>query len=383
MPDKCPHHKVVIIQRSLRQYRLRFFELLKARLDETGIELLLIYGEPDEIEATSGDAVDLDWGLKIDNVYFKMGSRTVCWQPCLKYLHNADLVIVEQASKLLLNYVLFFLHLIKRRKLAFWGHGKNLKLHRASNLGEGIKRFMSRRVHWWFAYNDMSAKIVQDLGYPLDRITSVQNTIDVDQLSEMRYQVTHEQIEGIRQQFDLRGDNVGIFIGAMYKEKRLKFLLEACSEIRSKVPDFEIIFIGEGPEYPEIERASQMHSWVHAVGPKFNDDKVPFFFFSKVLLLPGLIGLAVLDSFAFEVPIVTIDVPFHSPEIDYLQNGYNGLMLEKDSNQTAYADAVVELLTNKSAHQKLVKGCRESKDLYTIESMVERFSKGIEKGLIS
>ena len=121
MPDKCPHHKVVIIQRSLRQYRLRFFELLKARLDETGIELLLIYGEPDEIEATSGDAVDLDWGLKIDNVYFKMGSRTVCWQPCLKYLHNADLVIVEQASKLLLNYVLFFSSSYQTKKTGLLG----------------------------------------------------------------------------------------------------------------------------------------------------------------------------------------------------------------------------------------------------------------------
>ena len=290
-------------------------------------------------------------------------------------------MIVEQASKLLLNYVLFFLHLIGRRKLAFWGHGKNLKLHRASNLGEGIKMFMSRRVHWWFAYNDMSAKIVQDLGYPVERTTSVQNTIDVNQLSEMRYQVTHEQMERIRQQLDLRGDNVAIFIGAMYTDKRLNFMLEACVAIRSKVPDFEMIFIGAGPEYPRIELAARQHAWVHAVGPKFDDEKAPYSAVSKLLLLPGAVGLAVLDSFAFEVPLVTTAAPYHGPEIAYLRSGFNGVILEAATDPIEYAAVVAELLTNAMLRESLVEGCRQSRHAYSIERMVGRFAEGIERAV--
>lgn len=375
------NRKVVIVQQSLRQYRKRFYELLKEDLKKSGIQLLLIYGEPDAVEVTKGDAVDFDWGFKINNHFFKLGSRNMCWQPCLKQLQGADLVIVEQASKLLINYLLFCLNLISRLKLAFWGHGKNMQSHRASHFGEAVKRFMSRRVHWWFAYNEMSAEIVRGLGYPADRITSVQNAIDIQQLSSMRSQVTHEQSKRVKQGLGLKGNNVGIYIGGMYTDKRLEFLLASCSIIRSLVPDFEIIFVGAGPEYSLIERAAQKYDWIHAVGPKFNDDKVLLFSISKILLLPGLVGLAVLDSFALEVPLVTTDIPFHSPEIAYVQNGYNGLILEADADSNVYADAVVELLTNESARQHLVKGCKQSKYFYSIESMVERFSKGIKQAL--
>jgi len=373
--------RVVIVQSSLRQYRLRFYKLLRERLNASGIDLVFIYGNPVTAEVLKRDVVDLCWGIKINNLNFKFGTRILIWQPCINIIRNADLVIVEQASKLLLNYILFFQYLIGKKKLAFWGHGKNLQSQRSSKLGESIKYFMSRRVHWWFAYNDFSAEIVHGLGYPADRITSVQNSIDIKQLIKFSDRLTIDHINRVRQQLGLKYNNIGIFIGGIYVDKRLDFLLTACEIIRSQVKDFEMIFVGAGPEFARIEAAAKKHNWIYIVGPKFNAEKIPYFAVSKLLLLPGLVGLAILDSFALGVPLITTDVPYHSPEISYLINGFNGVKLEANTDPKKYADIASAFLKNEQARKLLVKGCNYSSQFYSIENMVEKFANGIETAL--
>ena len=93
----------------------------------------------------------------------------------------------------------------------------------------------------------------------------------------------------------------------------LKFLLEACALVRAEVPDFEMIFVGSGADAGLVSQAARRHDWIHYVGPKFGRELVPYFMASKLLLMPGLVGLVVLDSFACEVPLVTTNVAYHSP----------------------------------------------------------------------
>ncbi len=75
----------------------------------------------------------------------------------------------------LINYVLLTYQLLGVKKLAFWGHGKNLQARGERRISEFVKRLVSRRVHWWFAYNNLSAEIVKKTGFPEDRITVAQN----------------------------------------------------------------------------------------------------------------------------------------------------------------------------------------------------------------
>lgn len=365
----------------MRQYRVAFFERLRERLLDGGIDLLVIYGVPNAIDAAKRDAADLAWGTKIRNRTIRVGERSVTWQPCLRTIRGADLIIVEQASRLLLNYVLLGQQVARRRKVAFWGHGKNLRGHDSSALGEWLKRIMSRRVHWWFAYNDMSARIVASLGFPKDRITSVQNAIDTTLLAVARQRLTEDDSRAVREELGLVGDNVCIFVGGLYPEKRLDFLVAACDRIRAVVRDFEMIILGGGPDLGRLLRAAASRPWLHVVGPKFDSEKVRYFAVSKLFLLPGLVGLAVLDAFALGVPLLTTDVPFHSPEIDYLESGSNGLIVPDAEEPAAYAAAVVRLLRDGRLRGQLVEGCLQSARTYTIENMVDRFAAGIEAAL--
>lgn len=373
--------RVVIIYRFLPQYRKLFYQRLRGRLARSGIELSLVYGDGSADDRAKRDLVHIAWAIHVPNRIFSVLGMQFYWQPVLRHVRSADMVIVEQASKLLVNYVLFTQQALGRQRMAFWGHGRNFQVHRSSSLGEAVKRFVSRRAHWWFAYNDLSARIVRKLGYPACRITSVQNAIDTRGLIDARIRLTDEALEGIRQELGLHGNNVCIFAGGLYPDKRLGFLVEACDLVRSEVKDFELLVLGAGPEQSELERAARTRPWLHLVGPKFDEKKVPYFALSKLQLLPGLVGLAVLDSFALEVPLVTTGVPFHSPEIDYLVPDQNGLLVEDFEDVRAYAAAITRVLTDSTVRNRLIEGCRQARNTYTLEAMVENFATGIESAL--
>jgi len=369
--------KIAVIYKTLPRYRRDFFNGLRETLAQNNMELILLYGQPSYREALKNDTIDLDWAVKVPSKIFELGRSEFYWQPVLHYLKDVDLVIVEQASKLLVNYVLVLQNLLGIRKLAFWGHGKNFQETSANLLGEWVKRQVSTRVHWWFAYNEMSARVVQEIGFPRERITLVQNAVDTYFLTRTFQELTPVQIEKVRGELNLYSPNVGIYAGGLYLEKRIPFLLESLQIIRRQIPDFEMIFIGGGVDAHLVEEAAAQYPWIHFVGPKFDSDKIPYYAISKVFLMPGLVGLGILDTFALETPLITTDMPIHSPEIDYLQNEVNGVMVADSTNSLVYANAVVHLLKNEEVRQKLVGGCQSARNIYTVENMIERFAQGV------
>ena len=368
---------VTIVTKSLPHYRIPFFEALRLELDRHGITLVLIYGLPDPEEAKKRDTAAIPWGHAVQNRRIPFGRRSFWWQPCAALIRGSDLVIVEQASRLLLNYLLLAGQTLGGPKVAFWGHGRNFQGHRASRAAETVKRLISRWPHWWFAYTEGSAEVVRQLHYPLDRITAVQNAIDTSGLRLRRALVDDKELAALRVRWGIQSRNIGIFAGGLYADKRIPFLLSSARAVRRRVSDFELIVLGAGPDQALVEEAAREHQWIHYPGPCLGSDKVPYFSLSKVMLLPGLVGLGVLDSFALEVPLVTVDLSFHSPEVDYLRNGENGLKLPVDTDPEAYADAVSRLLLNEQERERLQAGCRVAAQEYTIESMVSRFTSGV------
>jgi glycosyltransferase involved in cell wall biosynthesis len=297
------------------------------------------------------------------------------WQPCLKQLPGCDLVIIEQANRLLLNYFLLAGRAFKKRKVAYWGHGKNLQSGNDSRFREAIKRALVSNVDWWFAYTQLSADTVIASGFPKERITVVQNSIDTYELNTVSRGITASQLDALKVTLGIDGDKIGLYCGGMYPDKKIDFLLDACMEIKSCVPDFHMLFVGSGPDQYKVERAAHQFTWIHYIGPKFGPDRVPYFMISKVLLIPGPVGLAIVDSFAAQTPLFTTDIIGHGPEIAYLENGINGVMVAY--SKQAYVAAVAEYLNNENMQKKLRRGCLHSSEKYTIENMVQNFFQGI------
>jgi len=375
--------KVAIIYRYVPHYRKEFYNGLRQKLLKNGVELILIYGQANHHEELKHDAIDLEWGTKVPSVIWSIGKFDIYWQPVLKHLKNADLVIVEQASKLLVNYVLLIQNILHIRRLAFWGHGKNLQSSSSNPFGEWIKRRVSTHVHWWFAYNEMSYEIVKDMGFPESRITNVQNSIDTRPLIQAYEKITPGDIDRFRQESGIHGSNAALYVGGMYPEKRLPFLLNAIQLIRQEIPDFEMIFIGGGVNAYLVQQAADNHSWIHYLGAKFSGEIVPFFLISKLLLMPGLVGLVILDAFALGTPLITTTSPDHGPEISYLKNNINGMIIRNDVDPLPYASAIIDLFRDQEKIDLLIEGCRAASKYYTVEAMIDNFAEGIMKAINS
>jgi len=369
--------KVVIISKTVPHYRAVFFNGLRGKLLSKNVELLLLYGQSSKRDSQKKDTVDLNWATKVTSKIFEIGIKDFYWQPVLKHLRGVDLVIVEQASKLLINYILVIQNIFGIRKVAFWGHGKNLQGTTANKFGEWVKRHISSHVHWWFAYNDLSAKIVEEMGFPKERITSVENAIDTHSLVESLQRISQRDLEAVRKELNINSDHVAIYSGGMYPEKRIPFLLESLNHIREQIQDFNMIFIGGGVDANLVAKAASENPWIHFLGPVLGNYKVPYFAISKLQLMPGLVGLAILDSFALGIPLITVQNDNHSPEIDYLINGENGIVINSTSSPLEFANEVSKLLGDENKLDKLIHGCESSREKYTIENMISNFLEGI------
>lgn len=67
--------EVAIVQPYVPNYRVPFFEGLRAELGDRGITLRVVAGRPSGAQATRGDAAMLDWLTLVEPRVFSMGTR--------------------------------------------------------------------------------------------------------------------------------------------------------------------------------------------------------------------------------------------------------------------------------------------------------------------
>ena len=79
--------------------------------------------------------------------------------------------------------------------------------------------------------------------------------------------------------------------------------------------------------------------------------------------------------------MVTTSVAYHGPEIDYLDDGVNGVIVQDGGSPTAYAGHIATLLADRSALEQLKAGCRQSARLYSVENMARNFADGVVAAL--
>lgn len=365
--------KALIIYRFLPHYRREFYNGLKDALEKEGVELQLVYGKTNKVEALRNDEIDLDWATYKPNYYMKLGKIELLWQPCLKDMKGQDILIVEQANKLIINYIFMLIRHVSKFKLGVWGHGRNMQI-KQNSLRNRFKNLFLNSCDVYFAYTKGVKDFLVDNGFPAKKVVVVQNAIETSELRKCYLDTSNEEVEELKAGFGISGTNVGIFCGGMYAEKRIDFMLEVCKKVKTEVPDFHMLFIGAGVEAWKVEQASKEYAWIHYVGPKLGLDRVKYFKLASVQLMPGLVGLGVLDSFVLEAPMFTTEYPYHSPEIEYLENGFNGYMTKNTFED--YSNTVIEVLRT-GQYNTLKEGCIKSAEKYTINNMVENFKNGI------
>lgn len=366
--------KVLLIQRRMTHYRIPFFEILRKTMALQNLELIIAYGQPTAEESKKNDSGVLEWGIKLKTKYMLNGK--ICWQPFNHLVKEVDVIIVTHENKLIYN--LFPQWFWKNKRVILWGHGENLQKE-SPDWRDSFKRITANKADWWLGYTDMSVPLIKKSGFPENRITVLNNTIDTQEFQSHINFVDEFTIEGIRNKYNIYGVNIGIFIGSLYEEKRLDFLIDSSLLIRKKIPDFELIIAGNGKLKSFVEEQANTYSWIHYVGSVKGIEKAALLSLSKITLNPGLVGLGILDSFLSATPMITTDCGLHSPEVVYLENFKNGIMTS--NSLVDYCQAVLDVISDQKLLNHLQKECVLSGQKYTLTNMAENFTSGVVQAI--
>ncbi|MEJ0037598.1 MAG: glycosyltransferase family 4 protein [Gammaproteobacteria bacterium] len=371
---------VLAVVANVKQFRRAFYPHLAEALARHDVILRVAYSDPHHLEASKNDSTDLapPIGIKCRRLYFLGGRVLAQWLP-LSEIVEADLVIIVQSNGYLANYPLLVANRLGLKKVAFWGHGYN---HQATSKGmrESFRRFLLRFCHWWFAYTDRTAKHLVAAGMPADRITVVNNAVDTRAFAGQVAGVAAEQKSALRAELGIaEGAPVALYCGSLYAHKHIDFLLDAGRRIREQRPDFTLLIVGAGPDAPAVEKVAREHAWLRYLGSQFGERKARLFAVADVFLNPGLVGLAILDSFAAALPFITTDIPIHSPEVAYLEPGVSGLIVAHDA--ASYAREVAELLADPARLREMKRAALDTSRRFTVENMVRNVEGGIVASL--
>lgn len=372
-----PHkRRVAIFQYRLLHYRLNLFDQLRASCAERDIELTLIHGDATPSEAARKDTGHLSWATVVQNRSFRVGGRDLLWQPSPSPVRHADLVVLMQESRILSNYPYLFGWGPPDTRVAYWGHGRNFQSNAPTGLRERWKRRVLTSVDWWFAYTNISADIVESAGFAHERITVLNNAIDNRGFEADLASVSDADIDALRASIGAsEGAVVGLYCGSLYPDKRLDLMIEACERVVACHPDFRLVVVGDGPSRADLQPIMDK-PWFHWAGMQRGKTKAAWFKASQLLLNPGLVGLHVLDSFVAGIPMITTKDAKHSPEVEYLKDGTNGLFTEGSAE--AFAAAINHLIDEPARRAALSSRARISAGQYTLDGMVENFVAGID-----
>ena len=358
--------RVVFVQKFVPHYRLPLFEKLRTKFAELGIEFVLIYGRPDSYEGSKIKMEYPDWGQKVNSWIIPLPgkfTRYLYWQWAPLKVRRGDVVIVEHASKLLDNYPIFLMQQIGWVSMCYFGHGKNFQGHREIGLARKIKQLMVRRISIWFAYTEISRQILIDQKVPDEKIVVVNYT-----LTESR-KLHESEVQREPKRF--------VYIGGLYKEKRLDVVFESVALLHAQDAEIRLVIAGTGPMQAEVKAFADANDWCEYLGPVFGIERDKLLLSCTAILNPGLVGLIAIDSFHYAIPIITVTLPNHSPEIAYLENEKNALILPERGDAKLFAEALNRFLSSQELSDKLRQGCRDSSNQYTLDDTAQRFVTGV------
>lgn len=364
---------VLIIQPYVPTYRASFFSALVVQAYDAGVDVVVAAGKPTGNQASRNDMALLASVLPLRQREFTVFGRRLTIRAWPRVARDADLIILEQARRNIDAYRLLLPKFIRTRSIALWGHGDDY----AGSLGPldaWLRRMLTRRADWFFAYTSAGVVSVHRQGLPQGRSTEVRNSTDT---AALKSHLAVAEVDKARHstRTGRGGCCTAAYIGALDKSKRIEMLLAAGALVHKELPAFKLIVAGDGPERELVELAARSLPWLSYVGPVSGTAKAAVLASASILAIPGSIGLVAVDGLAAGRPIVTTSDNRHGPEFDYLEAGHTAVVSE--SAVPAYAQALIDLFKDSEKLSYMQENCRVVGESFSVEIMAENFLRGI------
>lgn len=374
-------------------FRVRFYELLAQK---TGAEYVVFHGKPPSwigVKELPGPFAFPQ--RRVENREFRVGPMSLVYQPVVREILTGgyDAVVLTTESKFIANLLLALFGKACGIRVLFWGFGFNPvrgfrdsdKPHPLARLANIVKDAAVKYLaDGYLAYTRAGRDKLLTTGFPADRAFVLQNTIDMTEQIRLHAEVAGDDDANIRRQFGLRPDSVVfVFIGRLVPFKRVDLLIDAVRRINGghlASRPVEAVIIGSGPAEAELKAQAAGVPGVHFLGAlPPNAEVARCLKVSAAVVIGGLVGLVVNHAFAHGRPVVTRESDGQSPELEYITDSENGMIVAGDVD--AFVVALARFADSPAEQARLAAGALRAREALRLEVMAENFDAAVRTTL--
>lgn len=270
-------------------------------------------------------------------------------------------------------------------KLVLWSHGirNNLLFSENRSFRQKIVMMLYKVCDAALFYSDLRRGIVVGNNRHLSEKSFVaRNTLDTIELSRSMRQMLRREREEVKNSLKIKSLWNIAYIGRLEKAKRIDLLISAHNILRDKY-SLGLVVIGDGSESKIIEEYRRVCCESVVQTGYINDvsESSKYLYSSDILVMPGYVGLGIVHGFAFGLPMITCrsteNGPFHSPEIEYLKDGYNGFFC--DSTPESIAACIERLILDPELLARMKENALETvRTEANVERMIDGFRQAID-----
>jgi len=358
-------------------YRQRFFE----RLHEVSAhEYVVFHGQPlrgSGHREICGPFVFPD--VRSKNLEIRLGRRVLVYEPVVRRVLSGgfDAIVVGHQFKFVAAMLLFASFKLRRRPALLWGHG----YHRARDTlaARWLSHRVARLADGYLAYTRSGAELLARHGVASERVTVLRNTIDMDEQETAFHACLALDPGALKAELGLDPRMpLLLYVGRLTARKRVDELLTVVERLNADpaVAPVGLVVIGDGPMGPSLRARAAAMPTVRLLGPIDDAGAVARLMrMCEATVIPGTVGLAVAHSFAQGLPIITRAHRDHSPEIEYVGSGRNGMVV--DGGLDAFVSAIGAYLRDPDLRRRLRAGARTTARTLDLRYSARQFDQGV------
>ena len=309
---------------------------------------------------------------KLFKNYFSSSRKLNFFPGALFYIikNRPKFVLALNNATNITEYVACILCFLMGIKFTWWTHGydhKPVKGKFKRKIKDFYTLFFYKISNSIITFSEPGKLYLIEKGIKPGKIFVAPNTLDTDKLLSLKSKIIETFDRGDFISKNIPGaaidDRFILFSGRINNYKKVDDLINALPLILQKQPNVHLIIVGDGEQKPNIENRTKelnLTGRVHFKGAIFDEVEVgKYFILCDLFVIPGLVGLAIVHAFCYGKPLITEDVSYHSPEIQYLKNNKNGFMV-KENDLTDMADKIILLLQNEEKLKEMSFNCVET-----------------------
>lgn len=288
-------------------YRIPVYDNLSNYLKNHGFNLMVI-----------SDGIQAD---KIDTINFKYHQMTLSTMSILRFVYKQKINVIIDFMELKHRFLFptyFFVKWLFRRKMIYWGQGRDLldKDAKIKNLLYACEQAMCDAI---ILYAEHLKKYIPKKFHKKTFIAN--NTLFID-YTGLPARMTKEKI---LDEYGIKTRKNIICMGRMQKRKRVDHIVKAL-ELMNKT-DIGLILVGPDPE-GVMDNITGNN--IYKLGPIYGKNRFDLLSAADVYCLPGAVGLSIIDAFYCGLPFITENGD-ESAEMMYLKDSVNGFIVPRDN----------------------------------------------------